>query len=141
MKAVPEIGEEYHFFDDGKTGPSRHYICRVERIIPKEEAKNIVFSSIDRTLYDIWRYEVRWHDWLYAVDTDFFVEASCPTYDEHNLWFARKKDGGWFSMDIQSGWQSGELDVTGKIFDSIVKVWTEYGYDTSDYISVTYYKK
>ena len=34
MKPIPNIGEYYHFWDDGKTSLSRHYICRCERIIP-----------------------------------------------------------------------------------------------------------
>ena len=36
IKDLPEVGQYYHFWDDGKTGPSRHYICRVEKIIPSK---------------------------------------------------------------------------------------------------------
>ena len=137
MRAVPEIGKEYHFFDDGKTGPSRHYICRVERLIPKGEAKNIVFPELNESLYNIWLREVKDCYWLYAEDTDFFIEASCPTYDDNTLWFARTKDGGWFSMNIQSDWQSGELDSEGELFNRVIN----NRRNISDYISVTYYKK
>ena len=45
MKPVPEVGKQYHFWDDGKSSPSRHYICRCERIIKtKKEAKTIMFT-------------------------------------------------------------------------------------------------
>lgn len=114
MKAIPEVGEFYHFWDDGKTSPSRHYICRVERVVSPNVARSIKVmvpewhygtnetEYVETTLYDHWKIQVANHDWLYADDTDYFVEASCPKYDEHNLWFIRTKNGGWFSMDVQS---------------------------------------
>lgn len=127
---LPKIGEFYHFWDDGKTSPSRHYICKCERIITPKEAENIMVSvpdytngsTIETSLYQHWfDYEMPEHDWLYATKTDYFIECSCPKYDKNNLWFVRTKDGGWFSMDIESTWQSGRLDVTGEIFDNIIK--------------------
>ena len=134
MKPIPEIGKFYHFFDDGKTSPGRHYICKVERILTMDEAKNepIVVPNwaecLERddltytltTIYDNWQDEIERCDWLFDTETDYFIECSCPKYDENNLWFVRTKDGGWFSMDIQSSWQGGTLDVTGDIFESVV---------------------
>lgn len=61
MKDIPEIGKEYHFFDEGKTSPSRHYICRCERVIPFGESKSVVLETEDSSkssLYDIWKEEV-----------------------------------------------------------------------------------
>lgn len=137
--AVPEVGKFYHFWDDGKSSPGRHYICKVERIITPDEAKNVTVevtdwdfdekSEVKRavSLYDHWKGEaVPNHDWLYAEDTDFFVEASCPRYDENNLWFVRTKYDGWFSMDIQSSWQGGSLDIDGSIYDYNTKNYQEY---------------
>ena len=140
LKPIPEVGKSYHFWDDGKTSVSRHYICKVERIVPFEEAKNIILSTprgendiyengkfenvfINMSLEDIWKEEVRQCDWLYEKETDYFIEASCPVYDDNNLWFARTKYGGWFSMNIQSWWQSGALDVDENIFTNIVEFW------------------
>lgn len=139
---IPEIGKEYHFFDDGKTSLSRHYICKCERVITPEEAKAITFDSDDSetTLYDIWKYESFKCDFLFAKDTDCFVEVSCPNYDKNNLWSARTKDGGWFTLDVQSSWQGGRVDVTGKIFDDVVRFWKEKG-DTemvNGYLEETY---
>ena len=137
--AIPEVGKFYHFWDDGKSSPSRHYICKVERVITPEEAKDIMVAVTDwdfdengevkrvTSLYDHWKEEaVPNHDWLYANDTDCFVEASCPRYDENNLWFARTKDGGWFSMDIQSSWQGGTLDIDGSVYDYNTKYYQKY---------------
>ncbi len=139
---VPKIGKEYHFFDDGKTSLSRHYVCRCEREITSEEAKAITFDLDDgeTTLYDIWKDESSKCDFLFAKDTDFFVEVSCPSYDENNLWAVRTKDGGWFTLDVQSYWQGGRVDVTGKIFDDVVRFWTEEGETemVNNYLKETY---
>lgn len=140
-KCIPEIGKEYHFWDDGKSSPSRHYICRCERVIPFKEAKNIVFELKDYfdpknselfipykvSLYEIWKKESSYADWLFAEDTDYFVEISCPVYDDNNLWAARTKDGGWFTLDIQSSWQGGYVDVTGEKFNNIIEEYEDEG--------------
>lgn len=135
MKNIPEVGKYYHFWDDGKCGPSRHYICKVEKIHTIKDAKNIFVNVpeyneatnqndfVKTTLYDRWRYEVKGHNWLYANDTDYIVEISCPVYDEYNLYAVRTKDGGWFTINVQSWWQSGRLDVTGDIYESVLNDW------------------
>lgn len=149
---LPKIGEYYHFFDDGKISMSRHYICRIERIISSEESKNIKvkvprwnfkknkndFEEI--TLWDRYHEQIKYHDWLYLPITDFLIEASCPTYDKDNLWFIRQKGGGWFSIDVQNGWQGGELDITGEIFENVVNNLIEDGGDPSGYYETTYEK-
>lgn len=126
---IPEIGKEYHFFDDGKTSISRHYICKCEKVITPEEAKAMIFDSDGGkiTLYDIWKNESSKCDFLFAKNTDYFVEVSCPRYDENNLWAVRTKDGGWFTLDVLSSWQGGRVDVTGEIFDNVVRFWTKEG--------------
>lgn len=137
--AVPEVGKFYHFWDDGKSSPGRHYICKVERIITPDEAKDIMVEVTDwdfdengevkrmTSLYDHWKEEVVPNCyWLYAKDTDCFVEASCPRYDDYNLWFVRTKGGGWFSMDLQSSWQAGRLDIDGSVYDYNTKSYQKY---------------
>lgn len=133
LKPAPKVGEYYHFWDDGKTSQSRHYICKCERVLNNKKAKKEIVKIsnwdfvknkeffTDVSLFDFWKNNVvPNHKWLFDTETDYFVECSCPKYDENNLWFVRTKDGGWFSMNIQNGWQGGELDVTGEIFDSII---------------------
>ena len=140
-KNVPEVGKYYHFWDDGKCGASRHYICRVEELITNDKAKHInvnvpewdedkqenVFHKV--TLFEQWKYQVSGHDWIYANETDYFVRITCPEYDEHDLYAVRTKNGGWFTIDIESFWQGGSLDVTGEIYDEIMNEWeNENGY-------------
>lgn len=153
LKPLPEVGKFYHFWDDGKVSTSRHYICKVERIITIEEAKNIIVQvpeydwdnkeniTINMTLYDKYQEQALNHDWLYVIDTDYLVEISCPVYDKYNLWCARTKDGGWFSLDIQSWWQGGRLDIDGSIYERIVKECLEEGLDISGYEEAKYEKK
>ena len=47
-QALPELGKRYHFFEDGKSGPSRHYIIEIIEIIPFEEM--IDGELLDNTL-------------------------------------------------------------------------------------------
>ena len=79
IQAVPKVGDTHSFFDDGKRRESRHYKAEVLRVIPVEEAKQIVFDlihyddwdqdlkdyqtkeNIRKTLYEIWREEVDGH--------------------------------------------------------------------------------
>jgi hypothetical protein len=134
----PEIGKEYHFWDDGKVSPSRHYICKVIDIISLEQAKDIMleFTQFDcwhgyfdppfeevikMSLYDIWMYQKESCDWLFADETPYFVKISIPTYDDNDLYCVQMKNGGWFSLDIQSGWQGGVLDIDGEIWDNVMK--------------------
>lgn len=74
MQPVPVPGSYYHFWDDGKSSPSRHYICRCEHIIKKiKDAKKVKFTlreyegftkdspftEYETTLYDIWKESVK----------------------------------------------------------------------------------
>ena len=42
-------------------------------------------------------------------------------YDENIIWFVRTVQGGWFSIDVQSSWQHGSLDVDGSIYENRFK--------------------
>lgn len=146
LKPVPKIGSSYHFFDDGKIRESRHYIATVLDVITPEQTKNIMFSraddevSFEISLYEIWRNEINEHrqstnfkviaagvsmevgsPWLYAEETDYFIKCSIPEYDENDVWFVRTVNGGWFSLDTNSWWMSGELDVDGQLFNNMMK--------------------
>ena len=135
LARVPEVGEKLHFFDDGKSGDGRHYLAVVTHVLTPEQAKHVYIDvsafcelnnfEVDEnlksiTLVDIHLYEVNNCDWLYAPETDYFVGCAIPEFDDHILWFVRKKDGGWFSMDVQSCWQGGYLDVDGERYNNNV---------------------
>lgn len=127
MKPIPIIGEYYHFWDDGKTSLSRHYICRCERIIPFHEFTEYRLMRrygkhglVEDTLMGLWKDSVSEFDWIFAQQTDCAVVCSCPKYDKDELYFFRTKSGGWFSADRTSSWQAGELDVDGEIFRRVM---------------------
>ena len=135
MEKIPEIGKTYHFFDDGKITMMRHSMATVTRILSIVDAKNEMFNLIDYSdwnaekgtwenqvpykisLFQIWRNEVEDCSWIYAPDTDYFVECSIPKFDENPIWFVRTVNGGWFSLDIQSGWQAGRLDIDESLWN------------------------
>lgn len=130
LKPVPEVGKTYHFFDDGKVRESRHFIATILELIPISEAKNVIISTprdydyannqnifINMSLLDIWVDEKESCDWLYAPVTDYIVKANITEYDKDPIYFARTKDGGWFSMDVTNWWQSGELDIDGRLYE------------------------
>lgn len=146
---IPEVGKKYYFFDDGKTSPSRCYVAKVLRVIPYDECEEILDiydhdcqQNIPKSLKDIHKEEVDNHTiqspnliiggckqgepWLYAKETDFFVECLIPGYDDNNLWFVRTIDRGWFSINIQNSWQSGRLDIDNSIYDEAKEYFDKY---------------
>ena len=142
---VPQVGEKLHFFDDGKVGDSRHYMAVVTHVLTPEQAKCVFvvdatsFSEchfIDfeenksLSLLDVHAEEVKSCDWIFAEQTDYFIACSIPEFDNHIIWFVRKKDDGWFSMSIQSDWQGGYLDVDGDCYQRMV----DEGYTYSERI-------
>lgn len=100
---IPKKKQIYNFFDDGKCSSSRLYKAYVKKVIPFNKADihlkiHLVNSALDCS-------------WIWNGDTDYFIGCYIPRYDNHLIWFARTKYGTWFSMDIQSNWQGGLLDV------------------------------
>ena len=149
MKPLPKIGFTYHFFYFFKHSEERHYICKCERILTKKEVKSEIIKRydhkknklIDDNLFSIWEINKKDADFLFANDTDFFIECSCPNYDkENNLWFVRTKEGTWFSMNIQNSWQSGYLDVDAEVFNNIIEKCYENNYNPSKYLNEQYEK-
>lgn len=133
---VPQVGEKLHFFDDGKVSDCRHYMAVVTHVLTPEQAKRVFVDtrafcechSIEfdynkkLTLLDFHTEEVKNADWIFANQTDYFVGCSIPEFDDHIIWFVRTKgqSEGWFSMDIQSNWQGGRLDVDGEIYQRMI---------------------
>ena len=119
MVKVPQIGQIYNFFDDGKMYINRHYKAECLEVITPEEAKGVILEFPSNassyvmkvSLYDIWKNNVKEYDWMYAKETDYLVRCRVLGYDDNDLWFVRTINNRWFSMDIQSCWQTGLLDV------------------------------
>lgn len=126
---IPIVGKHYHFFDDGKCGRSRHYVAKVKRIIPFKEAHKILTPDGQRNLIQAWKSEVKTIHWLFAPETDCFVECDIPNYDDKPIYFVRTLDGGWFSIDFTSCWQAGRLDITGSIFEGLEEHYGAYWHE------------
>ena len=112
-EALPEIGKQYKFFDDGKIGYSRRYMATVTNVQP--------VRKIPWKLRRAWKQQINACPWLYHPKTDYFITCSIPLYDKDPVIFVRRRDGGWFSIDYPHWWMSGRLDVDGSY-------WRENGY-------------
>ena len=113
---VPEVGKEYHIFDDGKVKPSRHYIAKITELISFDDIQE------QPDLYAEWQSEVKNCYWLYAKATDYFVKAE-SNFDENALYFVRTTDGGWFSIDYPNFWMSARLDIDGTIYEEMMQIY------------------
>lgn len=147
---IPTVGEQYHFFDDGKLRESRHYMATVLEKITPEQAKEVYINrrweDAPVSLYTIWREEIDNHrqgntfkvltsgsmevgaPWLYAEKTDYLIKCSIPDYDENDVWFVRTVYDGWFSLNTVDTWMAGRLDVTGELFEYMnetIKEWQD----------------
>ena len=119
LRPVPEVGKEYHIFDDGKIKPSRHYIAKVLEVIPFADI------DLDSDLVDVWTVEKEECDFLYAQETDYFIRAESD-FDENPLYFVRTVDGGWFSIDFPGYWMSARLDIDGELYKEMLKWYPDY---------------
>ena len=114
MVRIPEIDERIKFFDDGKTSPSRRYWATVKEVVSHDKA-----IQKYKQYYEDWQKEKAECDWLYAKETDYFILAEIPEYDDDTIVFVRTIDGGWFSLDSPHWWMSGLLDVDDKLWNEI----------------------
>ena len=110
LQPVPEVGKEYHIFDDGKIKPSRHYMATILTVIPFNEL-------IDSELLQGWECDKLDCYWLYAETTDYFIKASA-TCTDMPLYFVRATDGGWFSL----GWWGARLDIDGSLYKQMIEL-------------------
>lgn len=115
LQSVPEVGKEYHIFDDGKVSQSRHYIAKIVEVIPFAECKN-------KNVLKAWKESVHSYDFLYAVATDYFIKAESD-FDNCPLYFVRTVDGDWFSIDYPYSCMSARLDIDGSLYDKMLEVY------------------
>lgn len=114
LQPIPEVGKEYHIFDDGKIRPSRHYIAKIVKLIYPEDAYEIT------ALYKAWQEQVEECYWLFAKETDYFVVAESD-YNKDLIYFVRTTDGGWFSIDYPGCWMGARLDIDGSLYNEMLK--------------------
>lgn len=112
---VPNINERYFFFDDGKISYSRMYQAIVTKVFPYKDAPDFLKKYFKKESLNA--------DWIFDGNTDYFIGCEIKDYDKDTIWFARAKNGGWFSMDIQNDWQGGRLDVSGKLEDYLINMY------------------
>ena len=113
LQPVPDVGKEYHAFNDGKIRPSRLEHVKIVEVIPFNECE-------DEELIKLWYKEVADCYWLYETETDYFVRAKWDQ-DTDPIYFVRTKDGGWFSI----GWFVSRLDADGSLYKQMAETYKE----------------
>lgn len=113
LDPVPSLGHKYFAFNDGKVRPSRTVVIKITNVFDK---KTMVGSNI----YDLWKEESEDCDFLYSLETDYFIYGEDVENPENTYIFARTNDGGWFSFN--QGFGDVSLDTTGRQFN-VMKTW------------------
>lgn len=148
LSRIPKKGEYYYFFDDGKVSFGRCYKALVNNVISSNYENMSIYDVVRNNntvvnLFDVLKENVDncrqsenfvvlnspsheiGQPYLYAEETDYFVECIIPEYDDNTIWFTRDVYGGWFSLDIENDWQSGRLDVDFSLYNQLKKTYKE----------------
>ena len=126
LQPIPNVGQVYHCFDDGKVRFSRLYLVEVIETLGEMEFKRKYPEEFKN-----WLEISKSHYWLYSRSTDKFVVANCKESNEHPLGiFVRTKQGGWFG--IGDWFNSGLLDVTGELYKDLVKSIDNFDYSDEE---------
>lgn len=130
MKKIPNIGDIIPAFDDGKVRFSRLYVAKITDIISFERAKEMKLENLpiegpsneytSGWLIDIWKWNKQEYDWLFAEETDFFIEAELEGEVANPNYFVRTKNGEWFSMNVQSYLQGAVLDTDLELYKHMI---------------------
>lgn len=114
LQPIPNVGQVYHCFDDGKIRFSRLYLVEVIETLGQMQFKKKYPEE-----FKYWIETSKSHYWLYSRRTDKFIVANCYESEDYPLGiFVRTKQGGWFG--IGNLFNSGELDVTGELWNNLV---------------------
>ncbi len=124
MKPIPEVGKKYHCFDDGKITFSRHFIIEVNEVLGHQQFKKRYPEQ-----FKLYRKAVKSCYWLYSTHSDKFV-ITYKGEDSGLGVYVRTKQGGWFG--IGDFWDSATLDVTGEIWDNLVKDIDDFDYSQEE---------
>ena len=112
-KPIPEVGKRYHCFDDGKITFCRHFIIKVDEVLGFMQ-----FKKKYPEMFKQYIEQVKSCYWLYKSSSDKFVITFKGENDKLGV-YVRTKDGGWFGI---GDWiNSARLDVTGQIWESLIK--------------------
>ena len=109
LSRVPNCGERFHFFDEGKSSPSRHFVVEINKVIAFDQLQSEELIKEIKT-------EQKDCGWLYAPNTDYVLHGNLLDTDIEPIWFIRDLYGGWFSI----GFWAGELDIDGSRFKEII---------------------
>jgi hypothetical protein len=124
LQPIPEVGKRYHCFDDGKITFSRHFIIKVDEVLGHQQFKK---KYPEEFLH--YREAIKLSYWIYSTHSDKFIITHNGENNELGV-YVRTKQGGWFG--IGNWFNSALLDVTGKIWDGLVKNIDNFDYSQEE---------
>ena len=124
MKPIPEVGKEYHCFDDGKITFSRHFIIKIDEVLGHQKFKKKYPEEFKKYINVVKRCY-----WLYSTHSDKFIITYEGENDELGV-YVRTKNGGWFG--IGDYYNSARLDSDGKLWDYLVKHIDDYSFSEEE---------
>lgn len=124
LQPIPEVGKRYHCFDDGKITFSRHFIIEVNEVLGHQQFKKKYPEAFLQ-----YREAVKGHYWLYSTHSDKFIITYKGENDRFGV-YVRTKQGGWFG--IGDWWNCGELDSSGKMWDSLISLIDDFQISSED---------
>lgn len=107
MDPLPDLGEIYYAYDDGKIRRSRE--CKVK--ITKHKPLWLMPLKFKR----IWKKQTKECYWLYAKKTDYVVVAETIGDKPELCYFVRTHGGHWHSVEFGNNIMTDNLslDLTG----------------------------
>lgn len=132
LNLLPKIGEYYSLWDT-HLSPEYQYICRVERIIPAEKARKMKVKfryydeydeemvTIRTSLYEILDCQREEFDWQYPTRPEYFLEITCPTFDDNKLYAVKVYTGTWKVINVKDNfeYEGAVVDVDNKWFKTL----------------------
>ena len=120
LQPIPQVGERYHCFDDGKVRISRHFIIQVDEVLG-----HMAFKKKYPEQFELFMRRTKQSYWLFSRHTDFFVITHHGENNELGV-YVRTKQGGWFG--IGPYWNSATLDVTGQLWQYLLDNMDNFDY-------------
>lgn len=127
VRLVPVVGRDYHAFDDGKCSFSRHYVTTVKNVY-----SHMYFKKHFKEVYDRWVEDKKEIYWIFANTTDYFVEATNDYDDKEFQYFARTRQGGWFSIGYPDSMVGSRLDIDKRKWKNLMKYIDEWEMSDED---------
>lgn len=117
MDPLPDIGQAYYAYEDGKIRRSREY-----KVVIQGYKR---MWRMPKTFRKAWKKHVSEYYWVYAKKTDYIIKAwVLEGHKNCFCYFVRTPGGHWYSMQYECDYFIGNLalDITGENHNWLDKI-------------------